>query len=352
MTRRPLIMALALGALTFAACGEDTNPTQPGTANELSPGAPSLLTAASNTWTVRAAFSDNDQFGVAAGATTNSAGHSIVYVFGGTNSEDGGTESSIRAYDVATNTWTGTFSDVSVFNTNGVGRIGSTFYYSGGYDRSGGELVTSLRLIAYDPVNDRSTVKADLPKAIADGVTGVINGNLYVLAGTCSGEFWPDPRYCGGASENSRRLFRYHPNTNSWASKAWSPHFHKNGAGGVINGKFYVAGGTDDKGRATANLDVYDPANNTWKTLAPIPAARAFPSGAVLQGQLYVIGSGSTTYAYDPATNKWRSRAALPDTRVGFAAVQVTLDGRPRILVVGGTSTAGEPPKPSLLYTP
>jgi N-acetylneuraminic acid mutarotase len=114
-----------------------------------------------------------------------------------------------------------------------------------------------------------------------------------------------------------------------------------------------VVGGADDKQNATRTLDVYDPANNTWKTLAPMPAPLGIATGAVLQGQLYVIGGGSqATYAYDPATNKWRSRAAFPDVRYGAAAVQVTLDGKPRMLVVGGTGPHAESTNSSQLYTP
>jgi N-acetylneuraminic acid mutarotase len=91
-----------------------------------------------------------------------------------------------------------------------VGKIGSRLYFSGGL--RGGEGLYSSELHAYDYGADRMIGKAFMPKFTGDGVTGVINGKLYVAGG--------------------------------------------------FNGLHPVA-----------NLDVYDPATNSWTTLAPIPTA-------------------------------------------------------------------------------
>jgi N-acetylneuraminic acid mutarotase len=136
---------------------------------------------------------------------------------------------------------------------------------------------------------------------------------------------------------------------------ARSPHFHRNGTGGVINGKFYVAGGFNNFDRV-AYLDVYDPATNSWRTLAPIPTTGRV-IGAVLRGKLFVIaGSGSErrAYAYDPGTNTWKTRAAPQWDH--DALVRVTLDGRPYLLAVGGyhgpNSNLPYIPNDRELYTP
>lgn len=122
-----------------------------------------------------------------------------------------------------------------------------------------------------------------MPKATAAGVTGVIGGKLYVLPGVCSGDYWPNPQYC--AQLAIRKLYRYDPASNTWAQMAWCPHFHAGGASGVINGKFYVAGGS-----GAAWLDVYDPATNSWKTLAaPVPTVGSKAAGAALNNKLFVI---------------------------------------------------------------
>ncbi|MEO7987578.1 MAG: galactose oxidase, partial [Gemmatimonadales bacterium] len=115
-------------------------------------------------------------------------------------------------------------------------------------------------------------LKANLPRSVAEGITGVIDGKLYVLAGQC-GEEWTNAYLS--------RLYRFDPATNVWISRRTCPRFHARGAGGVINGKFYVAGDLD-----SIALDVYDPASNKWKALAPLPSARRIATGAALDGKL------------------------------------------------------------------
>lgn len=225
-----------------------------------------------------------------------------------------------------------------MFNSHGVGKIGNKLYYSGGYDYGTGTRVITGTTWAYDTRTDLLTRKADMPKVTADGVTGVIDGKLYVLPGTCSGDGWPNPGYC--ETEPIRQLYRYDPGTNTWLARRSAPHYHKSGAGGVINGKFYVVGGFNASGQPVAALDVYDPATNTWQTLAPIPTAGG-ARAAVIQGKLFVIswGTGTTlhAYAYNPATNTWKSRAA-PSSVFG-AVVKVTLHGLPYLVSVGSSST-------------
>jgi hypothetical protein len=259
--------------LVLVACSETTNPTQPDVA-----GTPAFaVAAASNTWTAKAP-PPYDQFihGYDLGMAPNSAGRSIVYTFGGTSSDEGGTGLSVQAYKVATNAWSGRLSRVFVFNSNGVGKIGSRLYFSGGYDRGAGGTEATNALWAYDYSNDRMIRRANLPIFSAEGVSGVINGRLYVLPGVCSGDVYPNPGYC--AVEETRRFYRYDPATNAWVTRPQAPHFHRNGAAGVIDGKLYVTGGS-----STA-LDVYDPATNSWRTRASIPLGGP-ANGAVIGGR-------------------------------------------------------------------
>jgi N-acetylneuraminic acid mutarotase len=339
-----LSATMALGIL---ACTSEETPTQPEAAGNQSI-ATSSLALASNTWTAKAPRPGTALFGATAGVFPNSAGRSIVYVFGGTDGE-GGSGFVTAAYDVATNTWTGKGQDsrVYVFDSNGVGKIGSKLYFSGGYDYGAHSRMTSSQLWAYDPAANRLILKRDMPKFTAEGVTGVIDAKLYVLPGTCSGDAWPTAGYC--AEEPIRQLFRYDPITNTWITRRSSPHFHRSGAAGVIDGRLYVAGGL-----GVADLDVYDPATNSWKALASMPTAgRAI--GATLGGKLFVIvGEGSElhTYVYSPATNTWKTRAS--PTWGHDAVVRVTLNGTSRLLAVGGSH--GGPdldiPNDSELYTP
>jgi Kelch motif len=335
-------------ALAMLACTSEQAPTGPGTPGDQAPAAASLALG-SNTWIAKAPLPMTvPRSGVSAGVAPNSAGQSVVYVWGGVEGGDGGTTWPIQAYDVTTDTWATKASRPYRTRYNGVGKIGSRLYFSGGFAYHGAGY--SAELYAYDPAADRLIRKRDMPKYTADGVTGVIDGKLYVIPGTCSGEGWPYPGYC--EVEPIRELYRYDPGTNAWTKVARCPHFHKNGTGGVINGKFYVVGGFNIDG--LAYLDVYDPATNTWSTRAPLPTA-GHVIGAVLGNKLFVIaGSGSErrAYAYDPGTNAWKSRAA--PTWDHDALVRVTLDDHPHLLAVGGLH--GTPdnilPNDSELYTP
>jgi N-acetylneuraminic acid mutarotase len=339
---RPL--PLALGVLTLAACGDSSSPTQPETGVDPAPVALSLAPAA-NSWTATAAPPFNPYiYGYSLGMASNSAGQSIVYTFGGTSSDEGGTGLAVQAYNVATNSWTGRSSRVFVFSSNGVGKIGSKLYFSGGYNDHEGSF--NGQLWAYDYSSDRMIAKANLPIFSAEGVTGVINGKLYVLPGACSGEGYPGPGYC--AVEPTRRFYRYDPTTNTWVQRRSAPHFHRRGAAAVIDGKFYVAGGfVNESSDPTAALDVYDPATNTWSTRAPVPTAGG-ATGAALGNRFYVVVQGfngttptSHAYAYNPGTNQWKATAA-PD--FSGTATRVTLDSRSALFLVGGDQSA--------LYTP
>jgi hypothetical protein len=339
----PFHLAITFGALAVAACGEDRLPTQPETAGDPTPAAPSFALA-TNSWTAKAPMVGPFNNLLAAGVAPNSAGQSIVYTFGGVSDDEGGTGGVIQAYNVTTNTWASKTSRVYVYDLNGVAKIGSKLYFSGGRQHDGtGDAPSSPATWAYDYANDRLTRKADMPKATSEGVTGVIDGKMYVLPGFCDGTGWPYPGYCDHSA--IRQLFRYDPVKNAWGARRSCPHYHPRGAGGVIDGKFYVAGGT-----VTAALDVYDPATNSWRTLAPVPAT-GLAIGTVLGQKLFVI-VGLRTYAYDPATNTWKARAA--PTWGHSAVVRVALDGIAHLLAVGGEHDVGGffgEPNNSELYT-
>jgi N-acetylneuraminic acid mutarotase len=344
-------IGLTVGALSFAACGEDTT-TQPSSPADPSLSPPSLATV-SNSWSPIAHMPLQAGQGPAVGVVPNAVGPSKAYVFGGTDGA-GGSGAGTRVYDVASNTWrvisNATETRVFAFNLNGVGNVRDKLYFSGGKDFGTGTLAFTKAVWEFNPVTETLSREADMPLFTADGVTGVIGDRLYVLPGSCSGDGYPNPGFC--AQEPIRKLFRYNPATNIWVTKASAPHFHRNGVGGVIGDKFYVAGGQNDRFVATANLDVYDPATNTWKSLASLPTALNGVVGAVLQGHLFVIGrtSGGSIrhYAYDPTSNKWITKAV--PSHYGGPAAKVFLNGTSRLLVLEGATV--DNPDRSQIYTP
>jgi N-acetylneuraminic acid mutarotase len=339
MPRHPYFAAaLTCGVLLFAGCGEDT-PTEPSIATDPGLTRPSLATT-SNSWASIAPMPGLFGSKTSIGVVPSSSGPSIAYVFGGTT-EQGGSGALTRAYNVATNTWSTKSSEVPTFDMNGVGNIGGKLYFTGGFPEHGSPASVATTW-QYDPATDKLTQKADMPLHTAQGVTGVIGDKLYVLPGYCYAIGVVRPGFCV-ESDLNRKFFRYNPATNTWVSKATAPHYHRNGVGGVINNKFYVAGGLNGQLAPSTNLDVYDLATNTWKMLARVPSALSFVSGAVVQGKLFVVGRNSSGairhYAYNPATNTWSTRTA--PAGYGRPAAQVFLNGTARMLVL-----------PNQIYTP
>jgi N-acetylneuraminic acid mutarotase len=331
------VLALA-GLLGILSCREDvTSPRGP------EPEAATAAVAqAPNTWISRAPIGDNHQFSVA--AAVNAAGQWFAYTFGGRDDDRGVSRRTLR-YNVQTDTWSSQDinSRVEAYDMNGVGKIGNKFYMTGGWQSCctlDGGLWNALWV--YDIGANTQTRKADMPRATRSGQTAVMDNKLYVLAGYCSG-FSFDQGHCTTESP-VRQFYRYDPVTNTWINRRQPPHIHANGAGAVIDGKFYVVGAspayTTTSGR---ELDVYDPATNTWTSKAPIPTGGAAFTAAVIQNRMFVVVGGATirAYSYDPVGNTWKSKAAPP---VFQPIVRVQLDGQARLFLPGNES--------SYLYAP
>src|SRR4030095_9910771 len=104
------------------------------------------------------------------------------------------------------------------------------------------------------------------------------NGIVYVAGGS------PD---IGASVVNT--LYAYNIAANSWTmlepmpQALWVPGF------GAINGKLYVAGGSDGVTQLNS-LYIYDIDSNTWTTGANhLPVAAEAPGSAVLRNKLYVF---------------------------------------------------------------
>ena len=343
----PSVPYFALALLALAACGEDG--PLPQAPDEPSVAPPAFLTAASNTWSLKAAL-PTAAYEASLAAVTNASGQSVVYALGGR--KEGLSEFRIQVYTPGTNTWAARTTMVNGSNLDGIGKIGNKLYFSGGWFSDPFENASN-HLYAYDYTNDRLIQKADMPYHTAEGVTGVIKDKLYVLPGNCSGENWPAAGYCESAA--FRRLYRYDPATNTWLARPRAPHYHANGGGAVLNGKFYVVAGYKPLGLPNGALDVYDPATNAWSTLAPMPAIGPAAATA-FNGKLFVVVKGGGTYRYDPATNAWKHLATPLATGPGNTAylsgiTRVTIGTSNFVFGIDGHGLEGAT-LPSQLYTP
>jgi hypothetical protein len=349
MSRSLSPLTLLLGPLALAGCGGDSGPTQPEGA-----GVPAEATALAaftpNTWTLKAAppnFLFVNQ--ASAGAFPDAVGNSVVYLLGGRD-DDGGSGASVATYRININKWSVPSFEprLYVFNTNGVGRVGKLLYVSGGESFSGGFFTIDRSLWAYDPAVNTLTSKAPAPIPVAEGVTGVIGASLYVLPGAADTSTVPPIGYL---DYDFRGLYRYNTTTDVWSSKRPSPHLHRQAAGGVIDGKLYVAGGRGN----VADLDRYDPATNTWTTLAPLPAGGPARGAVILGKLLAVVEVGGDThdlraFLFDPATGKWTRKAAPHWDHPAY--VPITWAGKQFLLGIGGIHCCPFGTNPTEVYAP
>ncbi len=209
-----------------------------------------------------------------------------LYISGGMS----GSKSSSNAlymYDPVANTWTQKAS-MPGFNYAGVtGVINNKLYvYTQCFQAE-----CSSAFYRYDPVTNRWTT---LPTAnTADGYArwhgsgtgGVTGGKFYVVGGSVSPE-----------------LDVYDPVGNRWSTGAPLPKPRWEVAGGILQGKLYVIGGHQGEadGSISTNVrtnSVYDPATNRWTDKAPLPAGRSnfSASPVALDGQLRMGVFGGPT---------------------------------------------------------
>ena len=340
-----IVSLSAFGLLLNLGCSEDA--LAPSSEKKgATPAALASVAFPSGTWTAMALMPEMAWRSELAAGVVEAAGQSTVYVLGGRfkQSPTDLPASTILAYDVARNSWTTKAARFTGANTNGVGTIKGKLYISGGAEFIGGEWKpASSKLFVYDPATDRLVRKADMPTPSFGGVTGVINGKLYVLVNR--------PCIYQLVYLCSSFFYRYDPITNAWTSLPPGINHAPNAAGVVLDGKFYVAGGNHPPS-AYRSFSVYDPMTNEWRLLGRMPPRRQFAVGAAAAGKVYVIGIEGTdpfqgadrnTVAYHPGTNTWRNKGPYPGPQGEdgqfllrpSAAVRVLLGGSAHILALG-----------------
>lgn len=118
-----------------------------------------------------------------------------------------------------------------------------------------------------------------------------------------------------------------------WSSAPAMPTARSAVAAIEIDGKIYVVGGRDGRGRALGILERFDVRRGDWETLKPMPTARFDAAAVAYRGQLVVIGGRGTrgegmnarhvldvVELYDPDSDSWRSLPALVEEREGHIA--------------------------------
>jgi N-acetylneuraminic acid mutarotase len=234
-------------------------------------------------------------------------------------------------------------------------------YVFGGFSRPGKELAWQPvdNAWEYTPDTDSWKALAPLPTRRAAGGAAVVNGKIYVIGGasTLPGATDPAIRFDGQPRDNVIGTNEeYNPAANTWKSRAPMPTARNHFLTAEVGGKIYTIGGrlgSTFVGRSS-NTEIneeYDVAQDVWRTKAAMPTARSGVAGGVYNGKIYVAGGEFQNdkimaafrafEGFDPATNVWDQ--SLPRMRIprhGFAGAVI---GDQLHVVAGGIQTAGIP---------
>jgi Kelch motif len=225
-----------------------------------------------------------------------------IYVIGGYNENTVSTDT-VEVYDPATNKWTSAHPIPLPLNHNSAAVAAGKLYSFGGL---------SKQAFVYDPVSNSWSAVAPMNSLHdATPAVGVIDDKIYVAGGV------------NLLGTSTREVEVYDPAAKTWTGLA-SMHVARNHvSGGVINGKFYAAGGRGSTDAPT-DLEVYDPQTDNWSTLANMPTGRSGTAAGVINGELYVFGGETPNLvhgeveAYNPSSNSWRSLPDMPTPRHGI----------------------------------
>jgi N-acetylneuraminic acid mutarotase len=232
------------------------------------------------------------------------------------------------------------------------------------------------------------TTKPPMPQAISGVKAAVVNGKIYVMAGTFNYEYdpttgnWtakkpmPTPRigsfgiavyqnkiYVIGGDNGTYGYVNYlstnevyDPSTDTWETKKPMPTSREGVEANAVNGKIYVIGGMTDNSRSihTPVNEVYDPASDSWTTKQQASLAVANYASAVVDNKIYIMGgglgfnertrnetlNGISNQIYDTETDTWNLGASLSSsTEYAAAGATAGVMSPKRIYVIGGGFT-------------
>jgi N-acetylneuraminic acid mutarotase len=273
----------------------------------------------------------------------------------------------VYVYDPAANEWTKKNPMPVALHHAMTTVLNGKIYVFGGFSRPGKELAWQPvdNAWEYTPGTDTWKALAPLPTRRGAGGAAVVNGKIYVMGGasTIPGATDPAIRFDGQPRDSVLGTNEeYDPAANTWRSRATMPTARNHFLTAETGGKIYTIGGRLGSTFITrsSNTDVneeYDVAQDVWRTKAAMPTARSGVAGGVHDGKIYVAGGEFQNdkmmaafrafEGYDPGTNTWD--AGLPRMRIprhGFAGAVI---GDRLHVVAGGIQTAGIPG--AVIYT-
>lgn len=266
------------------------------------------------------------------------------YAIGG-NLPGGVAVPNVDLYNPATNVWTARAPMPMGLYGMQPSASGSRIYVVGGYADSSVPVYAVTSTLIYDSASNGWSAGAPIPvgeSGIGTAAQATSNGKIYVMGGD-DGDF-----------DSNTTNYEYNIAANTWTLRAPMPTARENNVAVTLNGKIYVAGGTqavDPDYNGLTTFEVYDPATNTWASLAPMQVGRVSPGIATDGVYIYVYGGAdslgptfsslATAERYNPATDMWTYVDPMSASTAGmanaYAAGRIYASGG--IVAVNGTFT-------------
>lgn len=217
-------------------------------------------------------------------------------------------------------------------------------YVFGGYINK--SFNPTKRSDVYDPVSNKWSQIADMPKALTHVGVVAYGRNIY-FAGGYEGKT-PGAATYGGQVFATKYVWKYNIDSNSWDTTSLPPLPEARGSGAIeiLNKQLHFFGGADtnrkDKGEHwILSLE----GGKTWVKSASLPNARTHLGRASIGGKIYAVGgqhdvdsklvTQNSVHVWDPAKpSVWTAVRSLPRARSHISSS--TFIWNNRIIVVGG----------------
>lgn len=167
----------------------------------------------------------------------------------------------------------------------------------------------------YNPLTDRWTEVAPLPRPLVAVAAAVFGDHLYVIGG-----------YDCVTGDYSRTVFRYTPGAGplgGWKAMRTLCSVGRAGASAIeFEGRLFLAGGVLEGGGCTSSVEAFDPALGQWSLAPPMRLPRGFFRLACVGRRLCAVGSdaGGLVEVLDSSGLFWKQSAFVQAYQTGCSA--------------------------------
>ena len=246
----------------------------------------------------------------------------VIWIVGGrVDDHPGRVTDEVWLYNISEDSWSKGPTLPARRGGGGVGRLGRTLHYVGGFDENAQCDVADH--LMYDLDNPAAgwqdlSATSPMPEARNHFAAVVLDGKLYTVGGQNGHDG------CGGGADN-KLVHAYDPATDTWSRIADLPakQSHAEPSTFAHNGKILSVGGAESGGRGVWE---YDPTTDEWTVLdnLQLPQALLAPVSRVHEDKLFVLNGGSPNVQNPTISSRTKTFVASTKQVLSFNPSQLT----------------------------